>query len=185
MDPAFLTALSALVIALLGAGSQLWQIRAQQDLARKQARDTKSLELSWETFKAHSVALRETCTAVQGFLDELMLLQKAAPGTILGVDQRKRILAARDAVLQSYKEHHPVLDASERRILFEVRDRCANVVLMLDLGKVWSPEYLNLDEAQRASVHQASTQLANLHQRLLLGGLQRLQVEFETQTLAR
>jgi len=103
MDPAFLTALSALVIAIFGAGSQLWQIRVQQGLARRQAREAKSLELSWETFKTHSVALKEACTAVQGFLDELMLLQKAAPGTLLGADQRKRILAARDAVLQSYQ----------------------------------------------------------------------------------
>lgn len=167
--------LSALVIASLGAAVQIWQLRVQHNLARQQAISNRAIELNKETFAAHKGALKEICTPLQKFQDELMLLVKSPPENFLDGDQRKRLVSARDEFFKAYQMQHTSLDDHERRVLLEVRNRCADVILMLDLEGAWNNGYLDLTEEQKQKLNHAASQLDGQHQKILYFSMLRLQ----------
>ncbi len=184
MDAALTTALTALTVAILGAGAQVWQLRVKQRLDRDSGAREQAATFAREELKLHHLALKEVCQALQGFQDELMLLAKSRAGALLAEERRARLTGSRDKVLKSYQLHHPVLDHHERVALSEARDRCVDIVFALADSGTWHGEYVELDERLRDELDQASADLAYRHQQLLFGGLQRVQAILESSTVS-
>lgn len=179
MDAALLTAISALTVAVLSGASQLWQIILKTKLEGRKQREERVEDLGREAMKVHDAALAEICRALQGFQDELLLLSKSSPGSLLAGDVKRRLIDSRDKLLSAYQQHHPTLNDGERRALLEARERSVDIIFFLDQHSAWKGEYIEVDQDSLTQIDRTMTALGYHHQRLLLGGLQRMQIALE------
>lgn len=168
---ALITAGSALLVASVTGLVQLWQLRANQRRELDFKVEQRTIDSSNKEFREIQHGLREACKAIQRVQDEILLLIKAAPGSLISETQQKNIIRSRDNLLKVYQDHHPVLSDQDRRILDEARKKVVDMILGLDLERIWAPEYLSLEENLTQELERVSIVLGHHHQQLLSSSL--------------
>lgn len=171
---ALITAASALIVAAVTGLNQMWQLRAKTLLDRKSAEESAARAKAIADMQVIQSAIRSSCAAIQAFQDELELIIKAAPGSILSSTCRNRLSSARDAVLRNYVEHHTILQYTDRDVLHAARELAINVLLMLDLEGTWQTEFLTIKEDSLIELERASAFLGIRHSQLLLSAVKLL-----------
>jgi hypothetical protein len=168
---ALITAASALIVSVVSALAQIWQVREKHRLERRLAQEAQLKEKSVAEGQNIQSAIRVSCAALQGVQDELELLLKAAPGSLMSGDHRNHLLNARDELRRVYREYYSVLSVTDRNILSAAREIAVHVLLMLDLEGVWQSELLSLQEQALNELERASASLGIRQQQLLLSAV--------------
>ncbi|MDY7092619.1 MAG: hypothetical protein SX243_06570 [Acidobacteriota bacterium] len=159
MDPALYTAIGALIVALLGGLFQLYQARISRVVELK-------AELAQEALRSYRQGLIEVCSSLLGFQDQLNLISKAE-GARLSVKYREELHRARDEVMDSVRANHVTFPKEFRVLLLDARERCADIVLALELEGVWKGDHVKLEPGQVGRVRNVMVELGMIHQRLL------------------
>lgn len=174
MDPALLTAISALGVAVLAGAASVWQLALQNRHSRRQAAESQILQLRLSEERQHQDAIVSLCTALQSFQDELLLAARASALALESPAQRDRLVAARDRVLVAYQENHALLSPDEREAGLRAREICVDVAFMLSVEQTNTSEQESFGARNQAVVQRVAFELSNAHQQLLVGGLHRL-----------
>lgn len=172
---ALIAAGSALAVSLGTGVAQLLQARSSNRHDQELRSQDKIRELASKNFAAYQDAVVEACRSIQGLRDEILLLTKAAPRSLLSEGQHKRLLKARDRVLVAYREHHPYLKDGERVLFNQAREKAVEVVASLDLEEVWLQEFLSLGDQLVQELDRTALALNACHEGLLLAGYSSLQ----------
>ena len=164
---ALTAACSALLVSLTTGVIQLLQIRTKHHLEEKEKVEQHLHDLDDESFRESQEGLREACKALQRFQDEILLLIRAAPNSLISDNQRQQIVEARNHLLHLYQQYHPILSDADRSNLNESRKKAVDIVLRLEFERIWNQEYLTLADGVIEELRRTSVTLGHYHQQLL------------------
>jgi hypothetical protein len=165
---ALVAALSALAVASATGMYQILHARTSNRLQRETAEEDEKREREARIAEERRQGLRAISKAIQHLQDEILLLTRAAPKSLLGVDARNRMTGARDEILEAYREYHYALDPHSREGLLIVREKAADVVLALEIEGVWKSRFVEIKDEQRQELERTSHFLSIQQQQLLL-----------------
>lgn len=162
---------SALLVSMVTGILQMLQIKAGHRLDEVKRIEARASDLSGQVFQEKQEGLREACRGLQRFQDEILLLIKASPSSLVSDTQQKSITEARDQVLRIYQQYHPLLSSPDRENLNEARKKVVDIVLRLELERVWDVSFLTLGDGLAREIERASVILGNYHQQLLFSAV--------------
>ena len=168
---ALIAAGSALLISLVTGIVQFLQMRSNQRREIELRIEQRANDLSSKEVQEIQRGLREACRAIQRVQDEILLLIKSAPSSLISDTQQKNLTEARDNLLKTYQNYHPILPEEDRENLNEARNKVVSVVLGLEFERIWAVEYLILEDNLKRDLERASIVLEHYHQRLLFSAL--------------
>lgn len=168
---ALAAAASALLVSVITGIAQILQIRAKHRLDKVRQYQQQLDEAERAHVQEIRGALREGCKALQRVQDEILLLMKSAPDSVVSKTQHERLLRARNQLLEVYREYHPVLGSEDRKNLDEARKKVVNIILGLELEGLWSNKFLSPDPAALRELERANMVLAHYHRQLLFSAL--------------
>jgi hypothetical protein len=179
LDPALFTAITALVVAGISASAQLWQTRLKSKADRRSSKEDAEWKTRREMVRDQIDALVAACSAIQGFQDELRLLSRAGVGSLSSEESHRRLLASRDAIVEAYRVHHPILENNHREAILGAKELAIDLYFAIHGSGILTGDYVELSPEAIELMAQTMSALALQHQKLLLGGVQTYQASLE------
>lgn len=168
---ALIAAFSALAVSVVTGIFQFVNARAQQKAQGSRDQAQRLQEIALKTYSERVAAIREACKSIQGLQDEILILAKAAPKSLLSKGQRERINAAHSRVVDCYRDYHAYLVDEDRRSLGLAKEKAIEIVSSLELEKAWASTYLSLNEDLIQDLGKTSQALSLYQHKLLASAL--------------
>ena len=156
---ALITAVSALIIAVLTA---LFQYRRERALRK--------LESEREREQSIRSSFVRGCQSIQRFRDVLAILEGSS-GAMLSIVAQEKLHAARENVASSYEECFTLLDPADRRLLHTAKNGVFEACSILDRSDAFRSEMLNLNSELRQGIWRSRADLEEVQQLLLLSSV--------------
>ncbi|MEK6284790.1 MAG: hypothetical protein AABO57_03535 [Acidobacteriota bacterium] len=178
---ALVTSGSALLVAITTGILQFLQSRSYSRQQKSLTRDGRAWDIAIEQWREKQKAIRESSKAIQSFQDEMLLLIRSAPKSLLAAERRERVQHAQDAVITAYREHHSVFDNDERRRFQVAKEKAIEISLFLDMTGVWDGQWLEIGDREATEIDRALSVISQSQHELLLSALN----EFSSLALPR